>query len=66
MHYAFQRYGANHFIDSLCIDGLEEEYAKQSKFINILTQFAMNTDAHVHLVAHPKRSVRVGTMGKRM
>lgn len=57
MRFAFQRYGAMHFIvDSLMrIEGLEEDYKAQGVFLNRLQEFAKNTGTHVHLVAHAKK-----------
>ena len=58
MWFSFQRYGATHFIvDSLMrVDDLEENYPAQAKFLNELQDFAKNTDCHVHLVAHPRKT----------
>jgi twinkle protein len=63
MRFAYQRYGCTHFmIDSLMrIAGLSEEYTKQAEFMNELQVFAKETDAHIHLVAHPRK---LGTDGK--
>lgn len=57
MRYAFQRYGATHFIvDSLMrISKLEEDYTAQSEFMNTLAEFTKNSGTHVHLVAHPRK-----------
>lgn len=54
MWFAFRRYGCTHFvIDSLMrIEGLEEKYPEQGAFISNLQNFAKETGAHVHLVAH--------------
>lgn len=58
MKFAFHRYGVMHFfIDSLMrIEGLEEDYPAQGKFLNRLQEFAKTTGAHVHLVAHPSKN----------
>jgi twinkle protein len=58
MMFSFQRHGVQHFIvDSLMrVDGLEEEFAEQGRFMNRLQEFAKETGAHVHLVAHPRKS----------
>jgi twinkle protein len=63
MRFAYQRYGCSHFmIDSLMrISGLSEEYTKQAEFMNLLQEFAKETDSHIHLVAHPRK---LGTDGK--
>lgn len=54
MWFSFRRYGTTHFvIDSLMrIQGLEEDYPAQGEFCNRLQDFAKETGAHVHLVAH--------------
>lgn len=54
MWFAFRRYGCTHFIiDSLMrIRGLEEDYPAQGEFCNRLQDFAKQSGAHVHLVAH--------------
>lgn len=54
MWFAFRRYGCLHFIiDSLMrIEDLEEDYPAQGQFCNKLQDFAKETGAHVHLVAH--------------
>lgn len=58
MQFAFQRYGVTQFfIDSLMrIEGLEEDYPAQGKFLNKLQEFAKTTGTHIHLVAHPGKS----------
>ncbi len=58
MMFSFQRHGVQHFIvDSLMrVDGLEEEFAEQGRFMNRLQEFAKETGAHIHLVAHPRKS----------
>jgi twinkle protein len=57
MQFCFQRYGTQHyFIDSFMrIEGLEEEYDQQGKFLNRLQEFAKSTDTHIHLVCHTKK-----------
>lgn len=57
MKFCFQRHGVQQvFIDSLMrIQGLEEDYPAQGDFMNKLQEFAKGTDAHVHVVAHPKK-----------
>ncbi|QIF03715.1 toprim domain-containing protein [Roseimicrobium sp. ORNL1] len=57
MWFAFQRHGAMHFvIDSLMrIEGLEENYPEQGKFLNDLQEFTKASGSHVHLVAHPRK-----------
>lgn len=58
MQYAVARYGVSHIaIDSLMrIQGLEEDYPAQNEFITDLVTFARDTGAHIHLVAHPRKS----------
>ena len=65
--FAFRRYGCVHFmIDSLMrIEELEEDYPAQGQFCNRLQDFAKETGAHVHLVAHlakPSQSMERPTM----
>jgi len=52
--FSHRRYGTTHFIiDSLMrIQDLEEDYPAQGEFCNRLQDFAKETGAHVHLVAH--------------
>jgi twinkle protein len=54
MLFSHRRYGTTHFIiDSLMrVQGLEEDYPAQGEFCNRLQDFAKETGAHVHLVAH--------------
>lgn len=56
--FSFRRYGTQHFfIDSLMrIQGLEDEWSEQGEFCNRLQEFAKETGAHVHLVAHLKKA----------
>lgn len=65
MRYARARYGATQFmIDSLMkVDGLEGEYPAQSKFMNEMCRFAAENGAHVHLVAHPRKTEADGRPG---
>lgn len=58
MQYAVARYGTAHIaIDSLMrIKGLEEDYPAQNEFITDLVTFSRETDCHIHLVAHPRKS----------
>lgn len=67
MWFAFRRYNCSHFlIDSLMrIEDLEEDYPAQGMFCNRLQDFAKETGAHVHLVAHlgkPSQSVERPSM----
>ncbi len=57
--FSFQRHGATHFvIDSLMrVQDLEEDYPAQGEFLNELQDFAKNTGTHIHLVAHPRKTV---------
>lgn len=52
--FSYRRYGVEHFvIDSLMrVQGLEEDYPAQGEFCNRLQDFAKQTGAHIHLVAH--------------
>lgn len=54
MWFSYRRYGTEHFvIDSLMrVQGLEENWPAQGDFCNRLQDFAKETGAHVHLVAH--------------
>jgi twinkle protein len=58
MEFAYKRYGVTQFlIDSLMrVDGLEEDYPAQGKFLNLLAEFAKKNKVHVHLVAHPRKT----------
>lgn len=58
MRFAYARYGATQFmIDSMMrIEGLEEDYKAQGKFLNELCQFAAESMVHIHLVAHPRKT----------
>ena len=58
MKFAFHRYGVGQFfIDSLMrIEGLEEDYPAQGKFLNKLQEFAKTNGVHIHLVAHPSKN----------
>lgn len=59
MLFAFSRYGVEHFvIDSLMrVSGLEEDYPAQGDFLNELQAFAKTSGSHVHLVAHPRKTL---------
>lgn len=57
---AARRYGAKHFIvDNLMIInfdcGAREKYNEQSKFVSRMKDFARKYEAHVHIVAHPRK-----------
>lgn len=56
--FSFQRHGATHFvIDSMMrVKDLEEDYPAQGEFLNELQDFAKSTGAHIHLVAHPRKT----------
>lgn len=58
MTYAHARHGVRHIvIDSLMrIDGMEEDYPRQTAFIIRAVTFARETGCHVHVVAHPRKS----------
>lgn len=58
MAYAHARYGVRDIvIDSLMrVDGMEEDYPRQTAFIIRGVTFARETGCHVHLVAHPRKS----------
>lgn len=57
MRFSNRRYGVEHcVIDSLMrVDGLEEDYPAQGKFLNELQSVAKESTMHVHLVAHPRK-----------
>jgi len=58
MEFAHRRYGVTQFlVDSLMrVDGLEEDYPAQGKFLNRLCEFAKKFMVHVHLVCHPRKT----------
>lgn len=62
MMFSFRKYGSRHFlIDSMMrIEGLEEDYPAQGKFMNSLQVFAKDTGSHIHLVVHPRKSLTAG------
>ncbi|MBU2647515.1 bifunctional DNA primase/helicase, partial [bacterium] len=55
--YARQRYGVKHFlVDSLAKCGVDEDdYTTQKSFVEQLTDFAADSDCHVHLVVHSRK-----------
>jgi len=55
--YAYRRYGVQQFvIDSLLKCGIDsDDYKGQKAFLDILNDFANETNAHVHLVAHSRK-----------
>lgn len=58
MQYAVARYGVAHIaLDSLMrVSGLEEDYPAQNEFITDLVTFSRDSGAHIHLVAHPRKT----------
>ena len=57
--YAARRFGCKHFvIDSLMKITINEndEYNQQKQFVSRLTDFVKDFNAHVHLVAHPRKT----------
>ena len=66
MRFSFQRYGVSQcIIDSLMrVDGLEEDYPAQGKFMNDIQEFSKSTGCHVHLVAHPRKVREDARLGK--
>lgn len=59
--YAAKRYGIRHFvIDSLMMTDVPEDgpgaFSKQKDAIQLLAGFAKQFNAHVHLVAHPRKA----------
>lgn len=57
--YAARRYNVKHFfIDSLMKINFQavDEYRQQQEFVSRLCSFAQKYDAHVHLVAHPRKT----------
>lgn len=59
MEFAFRRHGVSQFlIDSLmCVEGLEEDYPAQGRFLDRLVWFSRQYSCHVHLVVHPRKTV---------
>lgn len=57
IRYSSKRFGVTHFlIDSLMrINGLEEDYVEQGKFMNKLQEVAKTTGVHIHIVMHEKK-----------
>lgn len=55
--YAYRRYGVQQFvIDSLLKCGIDsDDYKRQKAFLDLLNDFANETNAHVHLVAHARK-----------
>lgn len=55
--YAYRRYGVQQFvIDSLLKCGIDsDDYRGQKAFLDLLNDFANETNAHVHLVAHSRK-----------
>lgn len=55
--YAYRRYGVQQFvIDSLLKCGIaSDDYNGQKAFVDLLNDFANETNAHVHLVAHARK-----------
>ena len=55
--YMRSRYGVTHFvIDSLVKCGIgDDDYNGQKDFVDQLSDFARNTNAHIHLVAHSRK-----------
>lgn len=62
MNFAYCRYGATQFlIDSFMkVEGMEEDYKAQTKFLNALCKFAADRMVHIHLVAHPRKTENDG------
>lgn len=56
--YAHARYGVRDIVvDSLMrVDGMEEDYPRQTAFVIRCATFAKETGCHFHLVAHPRKS----------
>lgn len=59
MEFAHKRYGVSQFlIDSLMrIEGMEEDYKAQGHFMTRLAEFCQKFKVHVHLVAHPRKTL---------
>lgn len=58
--YAARRYGVTHFVvDSLMKVSLDmrDEYNAQKDFISSLCDFAQKFNVHVHVVAHPRKTI---------
>lgn len=48
------------FIDSLmCLDINSQDFESHRRFANLLSGVAIETDVHIHLVAHPRKAVSV-------
>ena len=56
--YAYQRYGVQQFIiDSLLKCGIpSDDYTAQKRLLDLLNDFVNETNSHVHLVAHARKS----------
>lgn len=57
MRYARRKLGINHFfVDSIMkvVKG-EDDYNGQKEFVNIICDFAQDTDCHVHLIHHSRK-----------
>lgn len=65
MRFAFARHGVAMFvIDSLMrVDGLEEDYPAQTKFMNRLQGFCKEHKVHTHLIVHPRKVSKDGISG---
>ena len=54
-----KRYGTQQFlVDNLMkinYGSIDNKYSKQAEFVSDLKDFAMNYNAHVHIVAHPRK-----------
>jgi len=61
--YAKQRYGVNVFvIDSLMKCGFsDDDYAGQKKFLDQLSDFKNEFNCHIHVVAHPRKTLDENT-----
>jgi twinkle protein len=57
MEYARRRYAISHFIiDSLAKCGMsEDDYNAQKAFVETLSDFSREHNAHVHLIAHARK-----------
>lgn len=66
MLFAYSRYGVEHIvIDSLMrIQGLEEDYPAQGDFLNELQAFSKQTNSHIHIVCHPRKTDEGTAPGK--
>lgn len=66
--YAFRRYGVQQFlIDSLLKCGIpSDDYTGQKRFLDLLNDFANETNSHIHLVTHSRKFENEATVPGKM